>query len=155
MLSRLERLATEVGALQSKLILIVGPPGGKSKLLLAFAERVGATPLSLDRCLAGALPRCLAYIVTCSVRQSERMAGSARISRSGVLKVQGVWGTRAGLSAKRKGWRFRAGSARAVCNSAPRSAPADVNLVAYGILTSPSPCSPKRSQRTSSPCPRR
>lgn len=52
MLDRLEQLALEVGALQSKLVLLVGPPGsGKTTLLKAFAKRIGALPLIVGSAL--------------------------------------------------------------------------------------------------------
>lgn len=48
MLARLEQLSTEIGALHSKLILLVGAPhSGKTALLSAFAKRVGASPLNV------------------------------------------------------------------------------------------------------------
>lgn len=48
MLEKLERLATEVAALHSKLILLVGPPrAGKTALLVAFGKRVEAEPLNV------------------------------------------------------------------------------------------------------------
>jgi ATPase subunit of ABC transporter with duplicated ATPase domains len=48
MLARLEQLATEIGALHSKLILLVGAPhSGKTALLAAFAGRVEASTLNV------------------------------------------------------------------------------------------------------------
>ena len=48
MLARLELLATEIGALHSKLILLVGAPHtGKTALLAAFAGRVDASTLNV------------------------------------------------------------------------------------------------------------
>jgi hypothetical protein len=48
MLARLEQLANEIGALHSKLILLVGAPHtGKTALLSAFAKRVEAIPLNV------------------------------------------------------------------------------------------------------------
>ena len=48
MLARLERLATEIGALHSKLILLVDAPHtGKTALLAAFAGRVEARTLNV------------------------------------------------------------------------------------------------------------
>ncbi|MGY8904397.1 MAG: BREX-3 system P-loop-containing protein BrxF [Burkholderiales bacterium] len=48
MLARLEQLATEIGALHSKLILLVGAPHtGKTALLAAFAGRVEASTLNV------------------------------------------------------------------------------------------------------------
>lgn len=48
MLEKLERLATEIAALHSKLILIIGPPrAGKTALLLAFGKRMEAEPLNV------------------------------------------------------------------------------------------------------------
>jgi hypothetical protein len=48
MLVRLEQLATEIGALHSKLILLVGaPPAGKTALLSAFAGRIEARTLNV------------------------------------------------------------------------------------------------------------
>jgi chloramphenicol 3-O-phosphotransferase len=48
MLEKLERLATEVAALHSKLMLLVGAPhAGKTALLVAFGKRVEAEPLNV------------------------------------------------------------------------------------------------------------
>ena len=48
MIERLEQLAVEVTALNSKLILIVGPPhSGKTALLAAFGKRLGVEPLNI------------------------------------------------------------------------------------------------------------
>ena len=48
MLVRLEQLATEIGALHSKLILLIGAPHtGKTALLAAFAGHVGASTLNV------------------------------------------------------------------------------------------------------------
>ena len=48
MLARLEQLATEIGALQSKLILIVGTPHtGKTALLEALAKKRGVSVFSV------------------------------------------------------------------------------------------------------------
>ena len=48
MLARLDHLATEIGALHSKLILLVGGPHtGKTALLAAFAERMDAKTLNV------------------------------------------------------------------------------------------------------------
>lgn len=48
MLARLEQLATEISDLHSKLILLVGAPHtGKTALLAAFAEHVGASTLNV------------------------------------------------------------------------------------------------------------
>lgn len=47
-LVRLEQLVTEIAALHSKLILLVGPPrAGKTDLLTAFAERANAHILNV------------------------------------------------------------------------------------------------------------
>jgi len=52
MLLRLERLVVEIGALQSKLILLVGPPHiGKTDLLKSFGERIGVVPLNVGSAL--------------------------------------------------------------------------------------------------------
>jgi hypothetical protein len=61
MLEKLERLATEVAALHSKLILLVGAPRtGKTALLVAFGKRATTEPMNvgseLGRRLA-AIPR--------------------------------------------------------------------------------------------------
>lgn len=48
MLARLEQLATEISALHSKLILLVGEPHtGKTALIAAFAKHVDASPLKV------------------------------------------------------------------------------------------------------------
>lgn len=48
MLARLEQLATEIGAIHSKLILLVGAPHtGKTALLSAFARRIDASTLNV------------------------------------------------------------------------------------------------------------
>lgn len=48
MLARLEQLVTEIGALHSKLILLVGAPHtGKTALLATFAGRVEASTLNV------------------------------------------------------------------------------------------------------------
>lgn len=48
MISRLETLASEIGALHSRLILLIGPPrSGKTALLKSFGERMGMVPLSI------------------------------------------------------------------------------------------------------------
>ncbi|MCM8625487.1 BREX-3 system P-loop-containing protein BrxF [Accumulibacter sp.] len=48
MLEQLDRLATDVGALHCKLILLVGAPGaGKTALLIAFGKRVAAEPINV------------------------------------------------------------------------------------------------------------
>ncbi len=48
MLERLERLASEVAALHSKLILLVGKPRtGKTACLLAFGKRVATEPMNV------------------------------------------------------------------------------------------------------------
>ncbi len=48
MLEKLEQLARNVAALHSKLILIIGPPlAGKTALLQAFGEHVGAKHLNV------------------------------------------------------------------------------------------------------------
>lgn len=45
-LDKLERLAGEIGDLQSKLILLVGN-GGKTRLLRALAQRLNAAPFNV------------------------------------------------------------------------------------------------------------
>ncbi len=53
MLARLEQLATEIGALHSKLILLIGAPqAGKTAFLSAFARRVEASALNVGLELA-------------------------------------------------------------------------------------------------------
>lgn len=48
MLLQLEQLVGEIGALHSKLILLIGPPRvGKTALLVAFGKRVEAEPLNV------------------------------------------------------------------------------------------------------------
>jgi chloramphenicol 3-O-phosphotransferase len=58
MIEELERAIDELGALHSRLILLVGPPqSGKTSILRCLSERRTATPLNvgadLGRCLAG------------------------------------------------------------------------------------------------------
>lgn len=54
MLDHLNRLVDEIGALQSKLLLLVGrPDGGKTALLAGLAERRGAKVLSVGSALGG------------------------------------------------------------------------------------------------------
>jgi len=56
MLDHLNRLVNEIGALQSKLILLVGrPDGGKTALLAGLAERRGAKVLNVGSALGGRL----------------------------------------------------------------------------------------------------
>nr|WP_300335154.1 BREX-3 system P-loop-containing protein BrxF [Accumulibacter sp.] len=56
MLEKLERLANEVAALHSKLILLVGTPhAGKTALLLAFGKRVATEPMNVGSELGGRL----------------------------------------------------------------------------------------------------
>jgi len=71
MLARLEQLATEIGALHSKLILLVGAPHtGKTALLAAFAGRVEARTLNVG----SQLGRRLAAI---PLKQRHLQAGTA------------------------------------------------------------------------------
>lgn len=52
MLEKLERLVDEIGALHSRLILLVGPPGsGKTCLLRLFGENRGIAPLNVGAAL--------------------------------------------------------------------------------------------------------
>lgn len=52
MLEKLERLVDEIGALHSRLILLVGPPGsGKTWLLRLFGESRGIAPLNVGAAL--------------------------------------------------------------------------------------------------------
>ena len=56
MIEKLKHLIDEVGALQSKLILLVGPPhSGKTALLHALAQSKGVTPLNVGAELGGRL----------------------------------------------------------------------------------------------------
>ncbi len=55
-LTRLEQLTFAICELQSKLILIIGPPQiGKTPLLLALAKKRGVTPLNIGAELGGRL----------------------------------------------------------------------------------------------------
>ena len=56
MIEKLESLVNEVGALQSKLILLIGSPNsGKTALLQTIAKNRGVTPLNVGAELGGAL----------------------------------------------------------------------------------------------------
>lgn len=56
MIEELERLVDEVGALQSKLVLLIGPPqSGKTALLHALAKNKSVTPLNVWAELGGRL----------------------------------------------------------------------------------------------------
>ena len=56
MIEELERLVDEVGALQSKLVLLIGPPNaGKTALLHSLAKSKGVTPLNIGAELGGRL----------------------------------------------------------------------------------------------------
>ena len=56
MIEKLERLVDEVGALQSKLVLLIGPPqSGKTALLQALAKNRGVKPLNVGAELGGRL----------------------------------------------------------------------------------------------------
>ena len=55
-LERLERLVDEVAALQSKLVLLIGPPSsGKTALLNSLAKSKGRVPLNIGAELGGRL----------------------------------------------------------------------------------------------------
>ena len=55
-IEKLERLVDEVGALQSKLVLLIGPPNaGKTALLHSLAKSKGVTPLNVGAELGGRL----------------------------------------------------------------------------------------------------
>jgi len=55
-IDKLDRLIDEVGALQSKLILLIGPPkSGKTGLLNALAKSRGVSPLNVGAELGGRL----------------------------------------------------------------------------------------------------
>jgi hypothetical protein len=52
MISRLETLTSEIGALHSRLILLVGPRrSGKTELLTSFGKRMGVVPLNIGSAL--------------------------------------------------------------------------------------------------------
>ena len=56
MIEKLDRLIDEVGALQSKLVLLIGAPGsGKTALLQSLAKSKGVTPLNVGVELGGRL----------------------------------------------------------------------------------------------------
>ena len=56
MIEKLERLVDEVGALQSKLVLLIGPPNsGKTALLHSLAKNKGVKPLNVGAELGGRL----------------------------------------------------------------------------------------------------
>ena len=55
-IEKLERMVDEVGALQSKLVLLIGPPNaGKTALLHSLAKNKGVTPLNVGAELGGRL----------------------------------------------------------------------------------------------------
>jgi len=55
-IEKLERLVDEVGTLQSKLVLLIGPPhSGKTALLHALAKNRSVTPLNVGAELGGRL----------------------------------------------------------------------------------------------------
>ena len=56
MLTRLEQLVDEIGALHSKLVLLSGTPqAGKTALLLALAKNRGVSPLNIGSTLGSRL----------------------------------------------------------------------------------------------------
>lgn len=56
MIDKLKHLVEEVGALQSKLVLLIGPSNsGKTALLHTFAQSKGVTPLNVGAKLGGRL----------------------------------------------------------------------------------------------------
>ena len=56
MIEKLESQVNEVGALQSKLVLLIGPPhSGKTALLQTLAKNRGVTPLNVGAELGGRL----------------------------------------------------------------------------------------------------
>ena len=56
MIEKLKHLVDEVGALQSKLVLLIGPPhSGKTELLHTLAQSKGVTPLNVGAELGGRL----------------------------------------------------------------------------------------------------
>ena len=56
MIEKLDRLVDEIVTLQSKLVLLIGPPrSGKTALLLALAQSKGVTPLNVGVELGGRL----------------------------------------------------------------------------------------------------
>ena len=56
MIEKLKHLVDEVGALQSQLVLLIGPPhSGKTALLHALAQNKGVTPLNVGAELGGRL----------------------------------------------------------------------------------------------------
>ena len=56
LIEKLERLVDEVGALQSKLVLLIGAPNaGKTALLHALTKSKGVTPLNVGAELGGRL----------------------------------------------------------------------------------------------------
>ena len=56
MIEKLKHLVDEVGALQSKLVLLIGPPhSGKTALLHTLAQSKGVTPLNVGAELGGRL----------------------------------------------------------------------------------------------------
>ena len=71
MLETLERLVDEVGALQSKLILLVGPPNvGKTTLLQSLAKNKGITPLNVGAelgCRLAGMPQRQRHLQTTTI----------------------------------------------------------------------------------------
>ena len=81
MLEKLERLVDEIGALHSRLILLVGPPGsGKTRLLRLFGESRGIAPLNLGSALGR---RLIALSSRQRPIQSVRRRGAGSVLRIG------------------------------------------------------------------------
>ena len=90
MIDKLERLVEEVGALQSKLVLHIGPPNsGKTASLHSLAKSKGVTPLNVGAELGGRLAgtKHLRFRFVAGVQESTVYPGT---TSSKALKAQKI-----------------------------------------------------------------